>query len=83
MMLCNVQARSRSELEEIRRALQDTGSGLATASLFSLPRSGKENLSTQTNQDGGIYRLTIADGKWKRVATLDGIHVADQANESF
>ena len=27
--------------------------------------------------------MAIADGKWKRIATLDGIHVADQANESF
>jgi len=27
--------------------------------------------------------LTIADRKWERIATLDGIHVADQANESF
>jgi tRNA A-37 threonylcarbamoyl transferase component Bud32/WD40 repeat protein len=82
MMLYNVQAHSWSEL---KRFDVPWGYWVWTRDSKSLlfAQIGKENLSTQTNQDGGIYRLTIADGKWKRVATLDGIHVADQANESF
>ena len=82
MMLYNVQNHSWTELKKF-----DVPWGYwvwtrdSKALLFA--QIGKENLSTQTEQEGGIYRLTIADGKWERIAMLDGIHVADQLNESF
>ena len=82
MMLYHVQTHSWSELKKFD---VPWGYWVWTRDSKSLlfAQIGKENLSTQTEQESGIYRLTIADGKWGRVATLDGIHVKDQLNESF
>jgi hypothetical protein len=37
----------------------------------------------QTLGDRGIFKLTIANGQWERVASLEGINMADQVNEAF
>lgn len=37
----------------------------------------------QTEQARGIHRLTIADGKWERIAALDGLTIKDMLNEGF
>jgi hypothetical protein len=40
-------------------------------------------LFAQTEQAKGIYRLTITNREWERIAGLDGVNVADQVNEAF
>jgi serine/threonine protein kinase len=37
----------------------------------------------QTLGDRGIFKLTIATGRWERVTSLEGINMVDQVNESF
>ncbi len=41
-------------------------------------RDSKAILLAQNKGDKGIYRLTIENGKWERVASLDGITTSDQ-----
>jgi len=73
MMLYNVQTHSWSELKRF-----DVPWGY-----WVWTRDSKFLLFAQIEQESGIYRLTIADDKWERIATLDGINVEDQENDSF
>lgn len=73
MMLYNVQAHSWAELKKF-----DVPWGY-----WVWTRDSKSLLFAQTEQDKGIFRLTLAGRNWERIATLDGINIPDQLNEAF
>ena len=73
MMLYDVGSKSWSELKKFEAPW---GYWVWTA-------DSKSILFAQTQGQLGIYRLTIANGKWERVASLEGINIADQTNQSF
>lgn len=74
MMLYNVAAQNWSELKKFDAPW---GYWVWTA-------DSKSVLFAQTlGQAAGIYQLTIANAKWERIASLQGINTADQLNESF
>jgi serine/threonine protein kinase/dipeptidyl aminopeptidase/acylaminoacyl peptidase len=73
MMLYKVQTRSWGELKKF-----DVPWGY-----WVWAPDSKSLLLAETEQTRGIYRLTIADRKWERIASLDEINIADQMNEAF
>jgi Tol biopolymer transport system component len=73
MMLFNVQSQSWRELKKFD----------APWGYWVWTKDSKSIFLAQTQREVGIYRLTVADGKWERVTGLEGINVADQLNQSF
>jgi eukaryotic-like serine/threonine-protein kinase len=73
MMLYNVQAGAWSELKKFK---DPWGYWVWT-------RDSKAILFAQTLGERGIFKLTIANGNWERVAGLEGINTADEVNEGF
>jgi len=73
MMLYNVQARSWSELKRFD----------APWGYWVWTHDSKSILFAQTQQKTGIYRLTLSDAKWERLAPLDGFNINTQTGEGF
>jgi serine/threonine protein kinase/Tol biopolymer transport system component len=73
MMLYNVQAGSWSELKKFKDPW----------GYWAWTRDSKAIFFAQTLGERGIFKLTVANGDWVRVAPLEGINITDQVNQSF
>ncbi len=73
MMLFHVGSRSWSELKKFD----------APWGYWVWTRDSKSLFFAQAADPAGIYRLTVADGRWDRLAGLEGIHISDGFNQGF